>query len=204
LADRQQQKAAALDSLIKSSSVPMSPYRLLGEVRAFLPRDAICVLDGNVFMAAAQQLLPSYMPASRFTAGSNGCMGVGIPFAIGAKLAKPECVVLAISGDTAIGFNAMEMETAVRHKIPIIVIVVNNDGNTGGLMQRMFYPPGFERINMFQPNIRYEQIMLAFGGHGEVVERPEELRPAFERARLSGIASCINVKVDPYIPYPMD
>jgi thiamine pyrophosphate-dependent acetolactate synthase large subunit-like protein len=203
LADRRQQKAAALNDLTKVSSLPMSPYRLFGEIRKILPRNAICVLDGNICMAAAQQVLPSYMPASRFTAGTNGCMGVGIPFAIGAKLAEPERPVVAICGDTALGFGAMEMETAVRHKIPVAVIVVNNEGNSGGLMQRTFYPQEFERVTMFQPEIRYEQIMRAFGGHGEMVERPEELRPAFERARLSGIASCINVKVDPYVPYPM-
>jgi thiamine pyrophosphate-dependent acetolactate synthase large subunit-like protein len=199
-----QQKIAMLAALTSSDTLPMSPYRMLGEIRNFLPRDAICVLDGNIFMAAAQQVLPSYLPASRFTAGSNGCMGVGIPFAIGAKLAERGRLVLAVCGDTAFAFNAMEMETAVRQKIPVVIIVVNNDGNTGGLMQRMFYPQECERITMFQPAIGYEQIVRAFGGYGEVVERPEELRPALDRAVLSGTAACINVKVDPYAPYPHD
>ena len=67
-----------LDQLMKSDALPMSPYRMLKEIRDSLPLDAICVFDGNVFMAAAQQVLPSYLPASRFTAGSNGCMGVNL------------------------------------------------------------------------------------------------------------------------------
>lgn len=197
-------KCAAVGKLSMSATLPMSPYRMLAEIGDFLPRDAICVLDGNVFMAAAQHVLPSYLPASRFTAGSNGCLGTGIPFSIGAKLAAPERPVMAICGDTAFSFNAMEMETAVRHKIPIVVIVVNNEGNTGGLMQRMFYPEESERITMFQPEIRYEEIMRVFGGHAEFVEQPEQLKPALDRAVQSGKAACINVMVDPYAPYPCD
>jgi len=109
---------------------------------------------------------------------------------------------VAISGDTALAFNGMEMETAVRHNIPILTIVVNNDGNSGALMQQAFYPQEFERVTMFQPDIRYEEIMRAFGGHAEYVERPEQLNPALHRALLSGKPACINVKVDPYAPYP--
>jgi len=204
LEDAKQSKLREWSRLMASDRVPMSPYRMLKEVREFLPREAICVLDGNVFMAAAQQVLPSYLPISRFTAGTNGCMGVGIPFGIGAKLARPERPVVVVCGDTAFGFSAMEMETAVRHQLPIIVVVVNNDGNSGALQQKAFYPPGYERVTMFQPDIRYEQIMRAFGGAAEFVERPEQLRPALERAARSGIAACINVKVDPHAPYPRD
>jgi thiamine pyrophosphate-dependent acetolactate synthase large subunit-like protein len=155
-------------------------------------------------MAAAQQVLPSYLPVSRFTAGTNGCMGIGIPFAIGAKVAEPHRLVVAICGDTAFAFNAMEMETAVRHNIPVVIVVVNNDGNGGGLMQRAFYPQDYERITMFQPDIRYEAIMEAFGGHAEFVERPEDVKTAMQRAVGSGRPHCINVKVDPYAPYPAD
>jgi thiamine pyrophosphate-dependent acetolactate synthase large subunit-like protein len=204
LNETKRRKVAALEELTNSDGLPMSPYRMLKEIRAFLPRDAISILDGNVFMAAAQHVLPSYSPVSRFTAGTNGCMGVGLPFALGAKLAAPDRLVVAICGDTAFGFNAMDMETAIRHRIRIVVIVVNNDGNSGGLMQRAFYPQESERITMFQPDIRYEAIMDAFGGHAEFVERPEELRPALNRAVASGKAACINVKVDPFAPYPYD
>jgi thiamine pyrophosphate-dependent acetolactate synthase large subunit-like protein len=193
-----------LDELTRSNGIPMSPYRMLGEIRDFLPRDAICVLDGNVSMAAAQQVLPSLVPVSRLTAGTNGCMGVGIPFAIGAKLAEPDRMVVAICGDAAFAFNAMDMETAVRHRIPVVIIVVNNEGNSGGLMQRAFYLQEFERVTMFQPDIRYEAIMRAFGGYAEFVDSPEDIKPALHRAVASGKPACINVKVDPFAPYPRD
>jgi 2-hydroxyacyl-CoA lyase 1 len=192
------------NSLMNNDSLPMSPYRMLREIRNFMPRDAICVLDGNIFMAAAQQVLPSYLPASRFTAGTNGCMGVGIPFGIGAKLSHPDRLVTVICGDTAFGFNAMDMETAVRHRVPIIVVVVNNEGNCGSGPQKTFFPQGYERVTMFEPAIRYQEIMRAFHGHAEYVDHPDQLRPALERAVKSGNAACINVKVDPDVPYPRD
>ena len=202
LAKEQENRRLALESLMNSDAIPMSPHRMFKEIGNFLPRDAICILDGNVSMAAGQQILPAYFPASRFSAANNGCLGVGIPFAIGAKLACPERSVIAICGDTAFAFSAMEMETAVRHKIAVIVVVVNNDGNTGALMERACFPSSPERVTMFQPDIHYENIMRTFGGHAEFADRPEQLRPALERAVASGTAACINVRVDPYAPYP--
>ena len=88
------------------------------------------------------------------TSGSNGCLGVGIPFGIGAKLARPDRLVVVISGDAAFGFNVMDMETAVRHGVAVIIIVVNNEGNGGALMQKTFFPADGERVTMFQPEIR--------------------------------------------------
>jgi 2-hydroxyacyl-CoA lyase 1 len=185
-------------------SLPMSPYRMLKEIRDFLPRDALCILDGNVFMAAAQQVLPAYLPASRLTSGSNGCLGVGIPFGIGAKLSRPDRLVVVISGDAAFGFNAMEMETAVRHGVAVVVVVVNNGGISGALTQKQLYPPGYQRVTMFQPGIHYEEIVRALGGHAQRVEAPAQLKPALERARASGKAACIDVQVDGSAPYPRD
>ena len=204
LAKEREGKRRKLESLMNSDSLPMTPHRMLKEIGDFMPRDAICVLDGNIFMAAAQQILQTYLPASRITAGSNGCLGTGIPFGIGAKLARPDRIVVVICGDTAFGFNAMEMETAVRHGVAVIIIVVNNDGNCGALMQKSFFPAGSERVTMYEPGIRYEKIMSAFGGHGEFVDRPEEIQPALRRAIASGKAACVNVQVDPYAPYPKD
>ena len=197
-------KQRKLDTQMNSAALPMSPHRLFKEIKDFLPRDAICILDGNVSMAAGQQVLPAYLPASRFTAGSNGCMGVGVPFAVGAKIAQPQRMVIAVCGDMGFALSAMDMETAVRHKIPIIVVVVNNEGNSGAIHQKTLFPSCEERITMFQPDIHYETIMRAFGGHADHVERPEQLRPALERAVASGKTACINVKVDPFAPYPTE
>ena len=129
---------------------------------------------------------------------------LGTPFGIGAKLAQPDRLVVAICGDTAFAFNAMELETAVHHGVAVIIIVVNNEGNCGALMQKTLFPAGAERVTMFRPDIRYENIMRAFGGHGEFVDRPEQLGPALRRAMASGKAACVNVQVDRHSPYPND
>ncbi|MGQ0446509.1 MAG: thiamine pyrophosphate-binding protein [Beijerinckiaceae bacterium] len=176
---------------------PMTLQRLMLEIRGAIPRDAITAVDGNLTLTAAQQLLPAYLPVSRLTPGNNGCMGVGIPFGIAAKLAYPERLVVVICGDMAFGINAMEMETAVRLRIPIIVIVANNEGNGGERMQKAFYPESYpDRVTMFQPGVRYEEIMRAFGGHAELVEYPDQLKPALDRAVESGVAACINVMIN--------
>ena len=176
--------------------------RLVAEVRDALPRDAICVADGNVTLAAAQLLLRSYLPASRLTPGHNGCMGVGIPFGIVAKLSHPGRMVVVITGDFAFGLNAMEMETAVRLKVPVVVVVANNDGNGGAVQQRLHYPGSADPITMFGREIHYDRMMATFGGYGEYVDRPEEIGPALRRAVETGVAACINVRVDPRAPYP--
>ena len=204
LTEDRARKRHQFEKLMNTESFPMTPHRMLKEVRDLLPREAICILDGNIFMAAAQQVLPTYFPASRMTAGTNGCLGVGIPFAIGAKLARPERLVVVICGDTAFGFNAMEMETAVRHGVSVVIIVANNEGNCGALTEKTFFPASRERVTLFQRDIRYEKIMTTFGGHAEFVDRPEQLQPALRRAIASGKAACVNVQVDPYAPYPKD
>ena len=200
---QRQEKLKKWELLAEDNSLPISPYRLMKEIRESLPDDAIVAIDGNVILATAQRLLPSYLPLSRFTVGTNGCMGTGIPFGIAAKVAFPQRIVIIITGDTAFGFNGMEMETAIRLALPIIVIVANNDGNSGYLKQTKFYPPDYpDLVTMFQPNIHYEKIMEAFGGKTEYVENPEQIRPALTKALNSEIASCINCKVNPQISYP--
>lgn len=189
------------EHLASQTGTPMSPYRLMKEIREFLPRDSICILDGRNTMAAAQEVLTSYVPVSRFTAGSNGCMGVGIPFGIGAKLSAPNRMVMVISGDMAFGVSAIDMETAVRHKISIIIVVVNNDGPCAGQDSRKDYPPGHESPTKYLPRIPYEKIMEAFGGYAESVDRAEHVQAALRRAAESGKPACLNVYVDPQIPF---
>jgi 2-hydroxyacyl-CoA lyase 1 len=197
------QREADVAALASSSSMPISPYRLAAAVRECLPGDAICILDGNVIMAAGELLIPSVRPVSRLTAGSNGCMGVGIPFAIGAKLQCPDSPVLALCGDFAVGLNAMEMETAVRYKAPIVVVVSNNDGNAGALRQKATFGDGYaDRVTMFQPGVRYDEMMKAVGGYGAQVVEPGELEPTLRWAMSLDRPCCVSVRVDPDTPYP--
>ncbi|MBK6807045.1 MAG: thiamine pyrophosphate-binding protein [Betaproteobacteria bacterium] len=195
LAAARAERARTGEDLERDARVPMSEHRLIAEVRRFLPCDAIFVIDGNRILETAQQRMPSQVPVSRLTPGKNGCMGVGLPFGIGAKLAHPDRMVVVVTGDFAFGLNAMEMETAVRLRVPILVVVSNNDGNGGGRSERKFYPGHADRVTIFQPGIRYEEIVRAFGGHGALVEDPDDLVPALEQAAASGVAACLNVRV---------
>jgi thiamine pyrophosphate-dependent acetolactate synthase large subunit-like protein len=116
-------------------------------------------------------------------------MGVGIPFGIGAQAARPDLPVLVLSGDGAFGWNGMEMDTAIRHRLPIVVVVSNNGGftsrKTGGNVGRDL---GFQR---------YDKMVEALGGYGEFVERPDAIRPAIERAIKSRKTALVNVCTDP-------
>ncbi len=159
-------------------------------------------MDGQITLGTGRQVLLSYTPASRLNSGSNGCMGVGVPFAVGAKLARPEVPVVSVNGDCAFGFNAMEMETAVRCKLPIVFLVNNNAGIVGeNLQARMGLPEGYdEYVATYPPDIRYDKLLEAFGGHTEHVTHPDDIRPALERAYQAtrgGQVACVNVASDP-------
>ena len=193
----------SLDHRMNSDGRPMSPYRMMKEVRDALPGDAICVTEGNISMLAAQAVIPACRPASRMDAGTNGCMGIAIPFAIGAKIACPGRPVVVVVGDYGFSLSAMEMEVCVRHKIPIVVVIANNQGNNGAIKQRsLFLSAGSERVTMFQPMLEYDRIMAMFGGQGATVADPDQLKPALERALSAGTPVCINVVIDPEMPPP--
>jgi len=180
---------------------PMSAYRMMKEVRDALPRDAICVTEGNISMKAAQAVIPAFQPASRMDAGSNACMGVGILMAIGAKVACPKRPVVAIVGDYGFSLSAMEMEVCLRHHVPIVVIVANNRGNNGALKQRKYFPVDHaELVTMFQPGIEYDRLMKMFGGRGATIDDPGSVKPTIEEAIESAAPTCINVVIDSETP----
>jgi thiamine pyrophosphate-dependent acetolactate synthase large subunit-like protein len=202
LREQVEQNAKGLAPLLDSDAKPIRTHRLLREVRDIFPRETIYTVDGQLTLASGRQVLGSYTPASRLNSGSNGCMGVGVPFAIGAKLARPEVPVVSINGDCAFGFNAMELETAVRCKLPIVFIVNNNSGIVGANLEaRMGLPEGYgEHVATYIPDIRYDKILEAFGGHTEHVVHPEDIRPALARAYQAtkqGQVACVNVIADP-------
>ncbi|HET6514325.1 MAG TPA: thiamine pyrophosphate-binding protein [Thermodesulfovibrionales bacterium] len=188
---------------LSEESEPMLPQQLFVAIRDFLPTDAVVVLDGSITLSTGQKVLSVKAPCSWLDPGWNGCMGSGIPFGMGAKLAAPERMVVVICGDYGFGLSAIDLETAVRHRIPVIVVIANNSGITGSLRQKGTFPPDYpELFSRFQPNLRYERIMEVFGGYGEFVAEAAEIRPALERAAASGQPSCINVSVDPDAPSP--
>ena len=198
LRDREDKNAKNIESLLTSDAKPIITHRLLKEVSEVFPRDTIYTVDGQTTLAIGRQVLQSYTPASRLNSGSNGCMGVGVPFAVGAKLARPDVPVVSVNGDCAFGFNAMEMETAVRYQLPIVFIINNNSGIVGGSLEaRMGLPEGYEeRVATYVPDIRYDKILEAFGGHTEHVTEPGEIHAALQRAfqaTREGKVACVNV-----------
>jgi thiamine pyrophosphate-dependent acetolactate synthase large subunit-like protein len=175
--------------LLHSDAVPIHPLRLCREVRDLVSRDTILIVDGHEILNFARQSIPIYQAGCSLNAGPHGCMGVGVPFGIGAKAAKPGAPVLVLSGDGAFGWNGMEMDTAIRHQLPIVVVMSNNAGftsrKTGGTVGREL---GWQR---------YDKMVEALGGYGEFVEKPDGIRGAIERAFKSGKPALVNVCTDP-------
>jgi thiamine pyrophosphate-dependent acetolactate synthase large subunit-like protein len=201
LRERVEHNAKSLAPLLDYDAEPIRTHRLLREVRDVFPRDTIYSVDGQITLATGRQVLSSYTPASRLNAASNGCMGVGVPFAVGAKLARPDVPVVSINGDCSFGFNAMELETAVRCKLPIVFIVNNNSGIVGiNLEARMGLPEGYDEcVATYPTGIRYDKILEAFGGHTQNVTQPGDLLPALQRAyqaTQAGQVACVNVVSD--------
>jgi acetolactate synthase-1/2/3 large subunit len=189
LAAKQRANEDKAQVLLRSDAVPIHPLRLCYELRQVLPRDAILVTDGHEILNFGRQSIPVYEPGTSLNAGPHGCMGIGIPFGVGAKVAAPDRPVVVLSGDGAFGWNGMEMDTAIRHKLDFTVVLSNNAGftsrRTGGNVGREL---GWQR---------YDKLVEALGGHGEFVEKPGEIRPAIERALRAGKPSLVNVCTDP-------
>lgn len=195
LAQEIEVKKAATVPMLESDEVPMNYYRPLKEIQDALPRDAIIVSEGASTMDISRQVLENYKPRSRVDAASWGTMGMGPGSAIAAQVANPGKRVIALEGDAAFGFDGLEVEVAVRHKLPITWIVFNNNGIGGGpseLPDDQPLPPG-----AFVPNARYDKVIEAFGGKGYHVETPEAFRTALRESFDSGDTTLINVMINP-------
>ena len=183
------EKQAESDKATATDQVPIHPLRLCKEVREFLRRDAILVVDGQEILNYGRQSIPTYVPGHRLNSGPFGCMGVGLPFGIGAKVAKPDTQVVVLHGDGSYGINAMEIDTAVRHRVPVLAVISNNGGWTGD--------PEGNKPGRNLGHLRYDRMAEAFGAHAEYVDKPHEIRPALERAAASGKPAVVNVITDP-------
>ncbi|HEV2363627.1 MAG TPA: oxalyl-CoA decarboxylase [Caulobacteraceae bacterium] len=185
--------AKSIQPMIDDDSSPMNYYRALKDIRAWVPPDAVIVSEGANTMDIGRTQLPNAQPRLRLDAGSYGTMGVGMGFAIAAAVAEPDRPVISISGDSAIGFSGMEMETACRYGLPIKIVVLNNGGIGGGIAEfpkDRPPPPGVLTIGA-----RYDKMMEAFGGMGSFVEDPRDLRDALEEAMRFPGPALVNVKL---------
>ena len=187
---------AAAAKALGDDSIPISPYRLVNEVKAALPRDAIVIEEGETIMGVCRAMLPSYRSRGRLNAGTTGCMGVGAPYAVGAKLACPDAPVVAVLGDYAFGAAAMVVETAQRVGAHPVFVVANNEGIAGHMIQDHMLPPGSPRIASLLP-ARYDKLAEMVDGFAAHVERPEEIRPALDAALAADRVAVVHVKIDP-------
>ncbi len=189
------------EAMTKSDSSPVHPARLIAEVQGFCDPDAIIVGDGGDFVSFAGRLIERSRPGLWIDPGPFGCLGSGPGYAMAAKLAHPDRQVILLSGDGAFGFSAMEFDTMVRHRIPVVCVVGNNGiwALEKHPMQSML---GVSIAADLGTRTRYDKVVESLGGHGELVDRPEEIRPALERAFKSGLPACVNVICDPGAEYP--
>ena len=167
------------------------PLRLCEEIKNFQKRDTILCVDGQEILNFGRQSIPTFTPGHRLNSGPFGTMGVGLPFAVGAKAAKPDKQVICLHGDGSFGQNAMELDTAVRHKLPLLCVISLNGGWTAD--------PERNKPGRDLGYTRYDIMAKGLGAHGEYVEKPEDIRPALERAQKKvdeGMVALVNVKTD--------
>ncbi|MGH3542908.1 MAG: acetolactate synthase, partial [Mycobacterium sp.] len=180
---------------------PLHPMRVYAELAPLLDRDAIIVVDAGDFGSYAGRVIDSYVPGAWLDSGPFGCLGSGPGYALAAKLARPDRQVVLLQGDGAFGFSGMEWDTLVRHGVQVVSVVGNN-GIWGLEKHPMEALYGYSVVAELRPGTRYDEVVRALGGHGELVSAPAELRPALKRAFDSGLPAVVNVLTDPTVAYP--
>jgi len=195
LREKHEARAVKLKEAMKSASSDadgrIHPNRALAELQAQMDDDAVVVADGGDFLSFARVGLAA---STYLDPGSLGCIGIGTPFGIAASLALPGRQVIVATGDGAFGFNAMEIDTAVRHQAPVMIMVANN-----GAWQIEVHDQTENHGKVVGTRLQFAdhaQMARAFGMHAERVERAEDLAPAIERA-LANRPSLLDVVVTP-------
>ena len=185
---------------LESDTAPMHPLRLMREIDRFLGDDDVLVVDGGETFVWMQMAATMQKPGRFISYGYLGCLGVGLPFGMAAKIRYPDKRVLVVTGDGSVGLNFAEFDTAVRHKLPIVV-VINND-QAWGMTKHGQELRGLKVIGSELGPVRYDLAAEGFGVYAEMVEDPLQVGAALERAFASGRPACLNVMVDPSPPSP--
>jgi acetolactate synthase-1/2/3 large subunit len=187
--------------LLDADSNPIKPTRIYGELRKVLDRDAVVVCDGGDFVSYAGKYIDSYEPGCWLDPGPYGCLGTGMGYAMAARIARPDRQVVVMMGDGAAGFSLLDVDSLVRHGLPVVVIVGNN-----GCWALEKFPMtklyGYHVAAELRPETRYDRVVEALGGAGETVTEARQLAPALARAFASGVPYLVNVITDPDDEYP--
>jgi acetolactate synthase-1/2/3 large subunit len=201
LRDAESAAAAADEPLLTAEADPIKPTRIYGELRKRLDRDAVVVCDGGDFVSYAGKYVDSFTPGCWLDPGPYGCLGGGMGGAVAARVAHPDRQVVTLLGDGAAGFSLMDVDTLVRHELPVVMVVGNNGiwGLEKHPMQLLY---GYDVAADLQAGCRYDEVVRALGGAGETVSDPAELGAALDRAFASGVPYLVNVLTDPADAYP--
>jgi len=197
----EREKRDAERELREDPRAPLHPMRLYAELGEVLDRDAIVIGDGGDFVSYAGRVIDSYEPGCWLDPGPFGCLGSGPGYALAAKLAHPDRQVVLLLGDGAFGFSGMEYDTLARHGVNVVGVMGNN-GIWGLEKHPMEFLYGYSVAADLRPETRYDQVVEALGGHGELVREPGEFRGAMERAFAAGKPALVNVLTDPTVAYP--
>jgi thiamine pyrophosphate-dependent acetolactate synthase large subunit-like protein len=196
LHDDARKNEAGIAEQMTSDESPINHYRLLSDIRDVLPRDVNVSVDAELTMGVARAVLPSYNPRSLLNSGTTGCMGTGVPYALGAKLAQPDRPAVAVVGDYAFGAAAMEVETCARIGANVVFVISNNGGIAGHSIQDRMFAPDSPPIAALLP-VNYERMGEMVGGFSARVTDPADIRPTLERALAANTVAVINVITDP-------
>ena len=193
--------AAGERASMEASDDPIKPSRIYGELRRRLERDAVVICDGGDFASYAGKFIEVFEPGGWLDTGPYGCLGNGLGYAIAARVVRPSSQIVLLLGDGAAGFSLMDVDSLVRHGLPVVMVVGNNGmwGLEKHPMQAIY---GWDMACDLQPGCRYDEVVRALGGGGETVSSPEEIGPALDRAFASGVPYLVNVVTDPGDVYP--
>ena len=192
---------AADADLLASDATPVHPMRVYGELLKALDDDAVVIGDGGDFVSFAGRLVEPARPGRWLDPGPFGCLGTGLGYAIGARLAHPSSQIVLLLGDGAAGLSLMDADTLARHDLPVVIIVGNNGawGLEKGPMRAVY---GYDVAADLRPGTRYDEVVRGLGGAGELITSPAEIAPALRRAFASGVPYLLNVITDVDAEYP--
>jgi acetolactate synthase-1/2/3 large subunit len=201
LADQVAATTARDRDLLTATADPIHPARIYGELVPRLADDAVVIGDGGDFVSFAGKFIEPKKPGCWLDPGPFGCLGAGLGGAIAARIARPSSQVVVLFGDGASGFSLMDVDTLVRHKLPVVMVMGNNGawGLEKGPMQMLY---GYDVAADLAPATRYDQVVTALGGGGELVTDPAQIGPALDRAFASGVPYLVNIVTDVNAAYP--
>jgi acetolactate synthase-1/2/3 large subunit len=188
-------------ALLGAEADPIHPARIYGELLPRLAEDAVVIGDGGDFVSFAGKFVEPKRPGGWLDPGPYGCLGAGLGAAIAARIARPSSQVVLLLGDGAAGFSLMDVDTLVRHNLPVVMVMGNNSawGLEKGPMQMLY---GYDVIADLSPSTSYDGVVRALGGGGETVTDPRQIGPALDRAFASGVPYLVNIVTDVEAAYP--